>query len=127
MQSKFWLIFSFIMMLSFSGWFAAPSKAAAPYGDQDFTVVNKTGVLINALYVSPSKQDDWGEDILGQDQLANGESCHISFHPKEQAAKWDLRIEDSDGNALIWYNLNLLEISQVTLYYQNGKGTATVE
>jgi hypothetical protein len=127
MRTKLLLAVSFLMLLCVGSWFAPDTRASQPFGDQDFTVVNKTGVVINSLYVSPSKEDDWEEDILGQDQLANGASVDISFSPKEQAALWDLKVEDSDGNALIWTGINLLEISKVTLFYNNGKATATVE
>src|SRR5437773_1832450 len=41
---------------------------------QDFTLINKTGVVIDKLYVSPANKDEWGDDILGQDQLADGQS-----------------------------------------------------
>ena len=40
---------------------------------------------------------------------------------------WDLRVEDSKGNAIEWENLNLLEISKVTLHYKDGKATAETE
>ena len=96
-------------------------------GAQDFTVVNQTGVEINKLYVSPHTTNDWEEDILGQDTLPNGDSVNIHFRRTEKAAKWDLRIEDSDGNAIEWENLNLLKISKVTLFYENGKARAEVE
>jgi hypothetical protein len=96
-------------------------------GQQDFTVVNQTGVEINKLFVSPHSSNDWEEDILGQDTLANGDSVNIHFSRSEKAAKWDLRIEDSDGNGIEWENLNLLQISQVTLHYKNGKAWADVE
>ncbi|HEY0006012.1 MAG TPA: hypothetical protein VGB17_14620 [Pyrinomonadaceae bacterium] len=96
-------------------------------GRQDFTLVNATGVEINAVYVSPHSVNDWEEDILGQDTLANGDSVDITFSRKERAAKWDLRIEDKDGNAIEWENLNLLEISKLTLHYKNGKAWADVE
>lgn len=127
MQNKTWISLSFVFLLLVGSFYVPATKASQPEGDQDFTIVNKTGVTIAALYVSPSKENDWEEDILGQDVLANGESCEISFSPKEKAALWDIRVEDSEGNALIWYNINLLEVSKVTLFYKNGKGTAQVE
>ena len=96
-------------------------------GDQDFTAVNKTGVEIHKLYVSPHSSDDWGEDILGKDTLDDGESVDIKFHRSEKAAHWDLRIEDEKGNSLTWENLNLMEISKVTLHYKDGKAWADVE
>ena len=109
---------------------AAANTAAAPAtagADQDFTVINKTGVVIDKLYVSPSDKDDWQDDILGQDQLADGSSVDIKFHPKEKIAKWDLRIEDTKGNAIEWTDLDLTEISKLTLHYDGKKATADVE
>ncbi|HEY0006013.1 MAG TPA: hypothetical protein VGB17_14625 [Pyrinomonadaceae bacterium] len=96
-------------------------------GKQDFTLVNATGVEINALYVSPHDKNDWEEDILGQDTLANGQSLEIKFHRDEKAAMWDLRVEDKGGNSIEWENLNLLEISKITLHYKDGKATAVTE
>ena len=46
-------------------------------GDQDFVLVNKTGVEIHALHVSPSDKEEWGDDILGKDTLGDGESAEI--------------------------------------------------
>lgn len=103
------------------------SGASQTAGAQDFTLVNKTGVVINKLFISPSDANDWQEDILGQDTLGDGESLDIKFHRTEKAAKWDMRIEDTKGNAIEWTDLNLLEISKITIHYENGKATAETE
>lgn len=103
------------------------STAAFAQGKQDFTLVNMTGVEIHELYVSPHSADDWEEDILGQDTLPSGETLEITFAPKEKAKMWDLKIVDGKGNAIEWENLNLLEISKVTLHYKNGKAWADLE
>ena len=95
--------------------------------DQDFTLDNETGVEIHALYVSPADKDEWGADILGKDTLPSGESAEITFNPKEEAEQWDLRVEDSKGNSIEWTDLDLTEISKVTLHYSDGKATAEVE
>ena len=105
----------------------APGGAAETSGAQDFTLVNRTGVEIHALHVSPHASDDWEEDVLGRDTLPDGQSVDIKFSRSEKAAMWDLRIEDKDGNHIEWENLNLLQISKVTLFYKDGKGTAQVE
>ena len=96
-------------------------------GAQDFTLVNATGVEINAVHISPHSANDWEEDVLGQDTLANGAQVDIHFKRGEKAAMWDLRVEDKGGNPIEWKNLNLLEISKVTLHYANNKATAEVE
>jgi hypothetical protein len=91
---------------------------------QDITVVNKTGFDIHALYMTPHKAKQWGEDILGVDTLARNDSVAIVFSRKEKAQLWDLRVEDADGAFIEWGQLNLREISSITLYYKNGKATA---
>jgi hypothetical protein len=113
---------------------ATPAPAASPVSatsstasDQDFTLVNDTGVVIDKLYISPHDSDDWEEDILGADTLPSGESLEIKFHRAEKAPVWDLRIEDSKGNSIEWENLNLLEIAKITLNYKDGKATAKTE
>jgi hypothetical protein len=103
------------------------ATSGARAGDQDFTLVNKTGVEIHALHVAPHSSDEWGEDILGKDTLANGESLEITFGKHDRAHHWDLRIEDEKGNALTWENLDLMSIEQVTLHYKDGKAWADLK
>ena len=103
------------------------TRATTCAGDQDFVLVNETGVEIHNLHVSPSDKEEWGDDILGKDTLGDGQTADISFNAKEEAAKWDLRVADKDGNSIEWNDLNLLNISKVTLHYDNGKATAEVE
>src|SRR5690348_17770227 len=92
------------------------SHQSSVAGDQDFTLVNKTGVEIHALHVSPADANKWCPDILGKDTLEDGQSIEIKFHEDEEAEKWDLRIEDKDGHAIEWEDLNLMKISKITLH-----------
>lgn len=104
------------------------SSSTTPQGGaQDFVLVNQTGVEIDKVFISPSDVDEWGSDILGQDTLPSGQSVEIKFSRSEKAAKWDLRIEDSKGTSIEWEDLNLLEISKVTLHFKDGKPTAQAE
>ncbi len=98
--------------------------AATAMSAQDFTVINKTGFEIHALYMTPHNAKQWGGDILGVDTLAQNDSVDIVFSRKEKSKLWDLRVEDEDGAFIEWENFNLLEITSVTLYYKNGKATA---
>ena len=115
------------MFLAIATVFAVALAPVAMAGDQDFTVVNKTGIEIHQLFVTPHDSDDWEDDILGEDTLANGEQVNIKFSRKEKADMWDLKVVDSDGNEVTWENLDLLSISTVTLHYKKGKSWADVE
>lgn len=100
------------------------TSALALQGRQDFTLVNKTGVEIHELYVSPHSAETWEEDVLGADTLPSGQSVEIKFARKEKSKLWDLKIVDGEGNSIEWESLNLLEISEVTLFYKDGKAWA---
>ena len=67
--------------------------------DQDFVIVNKTGVEIHALHVSPSDKEEWGPDILGKDTLGNGESAEIKFTP-EARGTFDIGCDMKEGSRL---------------------------
>lgn len=103
------------------------ATAFARRGPQDFILHNQTGVEINSLYVSPHSSDDWEEDILGQDTLANGESLKITFDDRDKHVHWDLKVTDKEGNSIEWEDLNLIEISEVTLHYKDGKAWADIK
>lgn len=103
------------------------ATAGARQGKQDFTLHNQTGVEIHELYVSPTTTDDWEEDILGVDTLAPGDSIKVTFDDRESRAKWDLKVVDGKGNSIEWEALNLIEISEATLYYKDGKAWAEVK
>lgn len=98
-------------------------------GKQDFTLHNATGVEIDQLYVAPHSDEEWegDQDILGRDTLPNGQSVDIIFSPKEKAARWDMKIVDTNGTTVEWNDLNLMEISEITLRYDGGRATAEVK
>ena len=92
----------------------------------DFVLVNDTGYEIDQVYVSPTKAEEWGSDILGQDTLGDGQSAKIHFdRAHEKTTKWDIKIVFSDKEYRFWTDLDLSTISEVTLHYKNDHATAT--
>jgi hypothetical protein len=96
-------------------------------GSQDFTLVNSSGVEIHELYISPTSADEWQEDVLGVDTLADGQSVNITFSPDEEADYWDIKVTDGEGTAVIWQKLKLTDISKVTLTIEDGNPIANCE
>lgn len=93
------------------------SFRVARAGAQDFALVNQTGVTLHAVYVGESGTGEWeGSDELLQGRtLSQGQQLDVSFSPENEAELWDIRVEDSEGNSLEFYKINLLEASEVTL------------
>lgn len=92
----------------------------------DFILHNKTGADIHAIHISPSDKDDWEENIL-KEVLDDGESIQIKFSPSETAALWDLKVGDAQGTGLVWENLKLATIHELTLKIVNGKPIAEIK
>ena len=119
-KTKLLVAFSVLAMI-------VTATTVARSGKQDFVLHNETGVEIHELYVSPTTTDDWEEDVLGVDTLPAGESVKITFEDREHRAKWDLKVVDSKGNSIEWESLNLIEISDVSLHYKDGKAWAEIK
>lgn len=105
---------------------ASVTPAQAQEAKQDFTLVNKTGYELKSLFVSPSKSDDWEEDVLGQDTLGDGEHVHITFHRDTKTCHWDLKVVYSvDGTHAIWSDINLCEVDKITIRYDKDRDVTT--
>ena len=138
-MSRSWIVRSTLLAVALLGATAfartGVSAPAAPaeqlvrvhVGPQDFTLVNKTGLTIMEVYVSPSEADDWEEDVMGKDVLDDGESVDITFDRKETAAKWDLKVVTDKKQSYEWGSLNLLKIEKVTIKLEKGKPVAYTE
>ena len=93
----------------------------------NFKVVNFTGMTLQAIYVSSHESTSWEENVLGQDELFDSETMEINFNPEEKAGTWDIRVEDNNGNNAQLKNLNLREISRITLRVTHGEVVAEAE
>jgi hypothetical protein len=98
----------------------------------DFDIVNGTGYDIKKVYVGPSNNKDWTEDmeVLNGRNFGDKDNLSIKFNPKVKAENWDIRVEWADGSpAEEWYKLNLTTIEKVTLKYDKAadKTTAIIE
>ena len=62
------------------------------------TIVNNTGCEIFYVHMSPSYDDEWGEDWLEDETLRNGASKTFRLdEPLTKANKYDILLEDEDG------------------------------
>ncbi len=103
-----------------------PSLALAD-GRQNFSLENRTGYKISEVYVSPRKKSSWEEDVLGEDELANGDTVNIHFSRSEKSCYWDLKVVYEDGDTSEWADFNLCEISIIRLFYDRKKGETRAE
>lgn len=96
-------------------------------GVQDFTLTNATGYQIDQIFVSPTTQSSWEEDIMGRDALGDGEYVDISFDAPDGQCMWDLKAVYNDGEEAVWIGFDLCTVSRITLHYDNGTTSAVYE
>jgi hypothetical protein len=90
-------------------------------GNQDFTLVNRTGYQIDEVYVSRSSARNWGHDVMGRDSLEDDHWVKITIDAPEHACRWDLKVKYSDGDEATWSDLNLCNIEKVSLYWDRKR------
>ena len=101
-----------------------PAIDAPQNPELDFTIVNKSGYDIKALYIGASGTGDWDkeDEILKGKPFPNNKEYKIEFKPKVKAEKWDIMVTWADGSGSEeWLNLDLTEIDKVTLRYDKDK------
>lgn len=99
---------------------------AAFAGQQDFVLENQTGLTIDEFYCSPTTTNDWEEDVLGTDTLADEANVEITFSRDTEECSWDLMIVDADGDKIYWTGIDLCAAAKIVLHYEDGKPTATI-
>jgi hypothetical protein len=89
---------------------AAGGSQAAPPGARNpsFNLVNQSGRVIEQFYASPSSQQGWGPDRLGNDVVQPGARFPVSLPTGE--CQYDLRVVWRGGDAQERRNLNTCEM-----------------
>ena len=96
-------------------------------GNADFTLVNKTGYAINEVFISPTKQDNWGKDRLGENQFLNGDKRTFRFGDTKHCNQ-DIKVIFTEGQEEVeWENINLCEAEKITLKYNRKSGEVSAE
>ena len=86
--------------------FAAAAIAAflvsvpASAQDLNFVLDNQSSEAVSELYVSGLAQEDWGQDILGQDVLPSGEQVTVTIFEAGDVCDYDLRIVYEGGSVI---------------------------
>lgn len=94
------------------------------------TVVNGTGVDIAALRLSGASLDEWGDDLLDGEIMTHGTYAELLLNVDEDNLAWDMQVEDTDGNSLEWYDIDISDMPSdgfvIELLWDGSEGTANL-
>ena len=77
-------------------------------------IVNNTGYTVYVVVISPSENDEWGSDILGDEVLENGAAVTYQLpQPLSEVNVYDIAMEDEDGDVYFKWEVTLTNNAQV--------------
>ena len=84
-------------------------------------IVNETGVPVKEIHLSAKGGGSWGDNLLKINVLADDESQTISFVPEKDACNYEIKLVRVNGEEMVFNNLNLCNLLNVTLIWEDGK------
>lgn len=99
-----------------------PTQAPIAIGNYDFSIKNELGSSITKLYISDSSSDNWGDNLLTDENIYDGGAFEVNFSPEKATsnAQYDIAILTSDQAEYHFEGLNLTDISVVTLTWNDN-------
>lgn len=94
-----------------------PTQAPIAVGNYDFSIKNELGSSIVKLYISDSSAEDWGDNLLTDENIYDDGAFEVSFSPERATAnaKYDIAILTSGEAEYHFESLDLTNVSVVTL------------
>ena len=99
-------------------------------GDADFTLVNRTGHDIEAVYVAPSRSNSWGSDRLGDRVLREGQSVLVDFSKRNRDCVFDMKIHwvgYGEADDVTWEQIDLCSTRRITLRYNRRTNVTSAD
>jgi len=89
---------------------AAPALAQ----DVQYQLVNDSGLTLMEFYTSAVDEGTWGDDILGANVLAPGETGTVNIADGSAQCSYDLRFVFEDGSEFV-DSVNICDTASYTL------------
>ena len=75
--------------------------------DGQINIRNNTGYDIYSAFVSPDGSNGWGEDVLGNGVLEDGEQFSVELNGYDSSV-FDVKLVDEDGDVYLFENVDVL-------------------
>jgi hypothetical protein len=121
MRSAAALLFA-AFLIAGTGWAAGADQ---PPAERELTVTNHAAQPINEVYVTPSSTDHWGDDRLGDQTLAAGQSLHLKLG-RVRDCEFDLQVVYEDASREEAHGINVCRNRQVAFDGSGAKSLASL-
>jgi len=89
-------------------------------------ITNDTGYTIFYVYVSNENDDYWGDDMLGDDYLYDGDTTRV-YLSGHKSSIFDIMVEDEEGDTYSFYAIDVEEndiVVSLANLDENGEGSS---
>ena len=83
--------------------------ASPAFAEGDFTLENKTGYTITAVYAGPSAENNWGPNILVE-PIPHRQTLEVTLDTTTYGCMWDVRYEFADGDVFEEFEVDICRI-----------------
>ena len=103
---------------------AQPQQAPDPgYGRElpegsanlDFIIVNRTGLTITAVSITPQGEEEWSRNLLAHREVPDQERAAASYSRDVEQCIWDVRVTYESGRRQSWPRINLCDTVRLEL------------
>ena len=106
---------------------AASLPITVQAGDADFTLVNRTGYPIKAIYLTASHKSKWGPDRLAKKVLNNNASREFKLGNFADCLQDMMIVFADNGDEVTWEEFDLCELNKITLKYNRKTGEVSAD
>ncbi len=87
---------------------------SAHAADRNVDIVNKTGMTMTAFYASVTNANSWEENILGNDNLADGDTQPVDIDDGSGKCVFDFKAVFKGGGSAEKRGINVCQVSTFT-------------
>ena len=92
--------------------------------DRDVTLVNRTGVTLDQVFVSVAGANAWDDNVLDEDELLeNDDIAELPFDKAAHGCLYDLKVVTMDGGGAAWHGVNFCEGGRIAIFWDRAAGT----
>ena len=94
----------------------AASAVPAMAETVEFQLINNSSYALHYFYTSPSNDNNWGGDLLGEDgTLEAGYNATVTIGDGETECEYDFKFVMEEGTELVVPKINICELNSYTL------------
>ena len=107
-----------IIILLLAGYCVLTNSAFAQLSNT-YTIINKSGVTVKAVYVAPAGTNNWSDNISTVEKIGLNEGFQYALDADKDHCNFDFKFVDIDGKTYTMPNMSLCTSTTVTLRKNN--------